>query len=197
MIEAKLKSIKPDAEIRLVNQNIEHNFDIKLLEVRGLNYKLLFTDGLSKNIQKVKDGLETYEKIELYFCLPEFWNLDTEFWPAEWIDRVARVPQKYETWFGPGDTVPAGNPPQELSDRFPANHFMLVNPIHAKSLLSGKEFSDEKIAFLGLVPICQPELDYKLRNSATILLQRLEKKGHTEMVDLFRSSVCRRRILGF
>lgn len=196
MVESTLKSQFPDIEIVTVKENAAHNFTLKHAKSRDLGYQLLFTEGLANFNQPIKEGFEAYQNIELYFCLPDYWNLDKESWPIKWLSRVAQVPQKNSTWFGPGDTIPAGSPPEVLSDRFPANHFMLCDPIKA-AFFEDSPWKESGISFLGLVPIAQQELDYKLRNSATVLLQRLEKKGHTEQVDLFRSSVCRKRILGF
>jgi hypothetical protein len=63
-------------------------------------------------------------------------------------------------------------------------------------LFSDSIFLNEGIQFLGVMPICQEELAYKLRNSHTILRQKLIKKNHTEQVDMFRTAVSKKRIFG-
>lgn len=197
MVEPLLKSIQPEITITPLVQNDDYGFEVKHAFSKSLNYQLIFTDGLSSKTQPVTDGYAEYQKIELYFLLPDFWKIQDIDWPLHWINRLAEVPQKNNTWFGPGDTIPAGNPPEILSDRFPANHFMLVNPIEATPILAHESILNAGIRFFGILPICQPELDYKIRNSWSVLLARLQKKGHSEKVDLFRSSVCRKRFLGF
>jgi len=118
-------------------------------------------------------------------------------WPLDWLTKIAELPQKNKTWFGPGDTIPAGNPPKILTDRFPANHFMLVEPIKLNYLLKSHSFAQEQISFLGLLPISQLELDYKMRNSHTVLLKKIIASNYSEQVDIFRQSVCKKRFLNF
>jgi hypothetical protein len=108
------------------------------------------------------------------------------------LNLRAQIPQKNNTWLGLGDTIPAGNPAKNLSEKLHMNHFILAAP---------KRFTPSigelgNVAFLALVPIFQTELDFKLRNSATILFSKLEKAGITEMIDQYRKPVCRKRILG-
>lgn len=196
MIEATLKTIDENWKIETYSTNATFGFDIKIAENKAHKIKIVFTDGLSNHAQTVKAEFEAFEKIELYFCMPEYWNSTEETWPMKWLDRLAEIPQKNKTWFGPGDTIPAGNPPELLSDRFPAQHFMLCSPIFTKDIFENPIWTENNISFLGIIPIDQYELEYKLRNSATILLRRLEKKGYDDRVDMFREAVCRKRILG-
>jgi hypothetical protein len=132
------------------------------------------------------------KQIELYFCLPDYLNLEVEDWPIHWLQRIARVPQKNNTWFGYGDTLPAGSPPEHLTESFLANHFILSKPIH----LSDKLENNGDFKFLAVIPLFETEFSYKMRNSHTVLFDRFKKKGITELVDLYRASVCRKRILG-
>ncbi len=190
MIESRLKSLFPEIQISVLWQDNDCPFKIKLGQLSALNYQLLFTDGLSANDQVVKSGFEAFKKIELYFLLPDYFDLNKDNWPILWLKKLAELPKKNNTWFGPGDTIPAGNPPQILSDNFAANHFMIVEPILAKPIFNHEIWAAEGIHFFGIVPICQAELEYKIRNSATVLLTRLKHKNHTEKVDFFRTAVC-------
>jgi len=47
------------------------------------------------------------------------------------------------------------------------------------------------------LPICQKELNYKLKNSWSVLLKKLQEKGISEMVDEFRTSVRHKRFFLF
>ncbi|NOQ70959.1 MAG: hypothetical protein GQ574_03095 [Crocinitomix sp.] len=196
MIQQNLSILAPTSEISTLRTNQQYGFNIHWVHLPEYNCHFLFTEGLSNNIQNVKEGFESFKKIELYFCLPDYWKLDTDKWPIEWLEKLACLPQKNNTWFGPGDTIPAGNPPMYLSDRFEANHFMLVEPIRLAPFFENKIWEVLDIRFLGIVPISQGELDYKIRNSATVLTRRLKKANHSEKVDMFRTSVCRKRFLG-
>lgn len=172
--------------------NQEYGFEIKSLRLEKEGVLLLFTSGLSNTNQFVDENSKALEKIELYFCLPEYFDLKKEQWPIYWLDRVASIPQKNKTWLGLGDTIPAGKPPEAISDKLTANHFVIMNPYVIQKYLN----EESEVYHLAIVPIFQEELDYKLRNSYTILFKKFSKNGITEMVDIYRSSCCRKRILG-
>ena len=197
MISETLSLIDPALKISVLRENAQYGFQVKWVNLPNEKCQLLFTDGLAKNVQQVKDGFEAFKKIELYFCLPDYWNLNENKWPIDWIERLGAVPQKNDTWFGPGDTIPAGNPPEIISDRFEANHFMLTEPISLAHFFENSFGTDFEVKMLGIIPICQEELDYKIRNSATVLTEKLKHANHSEKVDLFRTTVCRKRFLGF
>ncbi|MFT5821558.1 MAG: hypothetical protein ACI8ZM_002811 [Crocinitomix sp.] len=197
MIAKTFSLIDPKLEPIIVCDNTSYHFKIYWVHLPDYGCQLLFTEGLSNNVQDVREGFEPFKKIELYFCLPDFWNINEETWPIKWMEKVASLPRKNETWFGPGDTIPAGNPPINLSDKFEANHFMLTEPILLGPFFEKANWDLLAVRFLGIVLINQKELDYKIRNSATILTERLKHARHTEKVDLFRTSVCRKRFLGF
>jgi len=159
--------------------------------------KVLHTEGLSLTPQQVSTGSEKYRCIELMFCLPDYWDLSVQYWPKTWLEKIAHIPSKFNTWLGPGDTIPAGKPPTVLTDNFAADHFVISEPIILKDFLSSAGNKSPEVAVLSIIPIFQQELDFKLRNSGTALLMRLAEKRVTDEVDLYRKSVCRKRILGF
>lgn len=192
-----LKEILSFSNDELIKENKEYNFNIHLLSASTTsNFKLLVTHGLSNTTQKVDEKNKFCEKIELYFCLPDYWNIEKETWPIEWLNKLAQIPQKNNTWYGIGDTIPAGKPQEYLSKTFKANHFILGLPIELKDYFSKDKWIKYGIQMLAVTPIFQDEVDFKLRNSSTILYKKLSKKSINEMVDPFRKSVCRKRILG-
>ena len=197
MIADLLQEIAPNCIIDTMQENFNYGFSIKVAKDPSWNYYIVFTDGLSNTEQDVPPKYEAFKKLELYFCLPDYWELNNDTWPIDWLEKLAEIPQKNNTWFGPGDTIPAGNPPKALSDRFPANNFMLVEPLKVKDVVEDPIFKTAGIQFMGIIPISQEELDYKIRNSATVLMARLVKNNYTELVDLFRQAVCRKRFLNF
>ena len=197
MIADLLQEIAPNCIIDTMQENFNYGFSIKVAKDPSWNYYIVFTDGLSNTEQDVPPKYEAFKKLELYFCLPDYWELNNDTWPIDWLEKLAEIPQKNNTWFGPGDTIPAGNPPKALSDRFPANNFMLVEPLKVKDVVEDPIYKTARIQCMGIIPILQEELDYKIRNSATVLMARLVKNNYTELVDLFRQAVCRKRFLNF
>lgn len=175
-----------------LQSNQEFGFEIKSLRLEKEGVLLLFTSGLSKTNQFVGDNNKNLEKIELYICLPEYFDLTKEQWPTFWLDKIATIPQKNKTWLGIGDSIPAGNPPVAISEKLTANHFVIMEPNAVQKYIT----ENNGVCYLAVVPIFQEELDYKLRNSHTVLFKKFSKNGITEMVDIYRSSCCRKRILG-
>ena len=189
------KALNPDLiteAAKVVFSSTEYGFEIKTLGLAKEGIQLVYTSGLSSTAQHVNEDNKVLEFIELYFCLPDYFSLKNETWPIDWLNKIAAIPQKNKTWFGIGDSIPAGNPPKSISATFTANYFVIMEPDRMKNIF----LNNEKIQFLAVVPIFEQELDYKLRNSHTILFEKFAKKGVTEMIDVYRTSVCRKRILG-
>ena len=193
MSESILNQIFPAAKVDIISVNTVYHFSIKLIRLDELGVQLLFTDGLSDRKQLVSEQFKDYERVELFFLLPDFFAVDPNSWPVYWLNKIAEVPQRFDTWFGPGDTIPTGSPPKNIAPDFQAGHFILSKPMELEEQFS--KITGTK--FLSVIPIFQTELDFKLRNSGTALLMKLQKKGKTDKVDMFRTAVCRKRILGF
>lgn len=188
-----LQSIYPKAQFESHNMDAEYGIEIFHMKDETSGTQLIFTEGCARREQEV-NGEENLDlkHIELYIHLPDYINIKLVNWPIDWMSRIARVPQKNKTWFGYGDTLPAGNPPENITNDFQANHFILSKPIGLSETLK----QTISFKFLAIIPIFQTEFDYKMRNSHTVLFEKMEKKGVTELIDLYRSSTCRKRLLG-
>lgn len=179
-------NIVESKEQKTVLINAEYNFEIVHLTPKKGNYQLLLTKGLCSFEQNVKADCEKYKFIELYICLPDYWDLTHQNWPITWLNRLAELPQKNKTWFGPGDTIPAGNPPQVLDEKFKANHFILMPPTFMLAFLNEDIVNSENQSLLAVVPIFPREIKFKLKNSHTMLFNQFAKKGITELCDIYR-----------
>ncbi|MEX1002228.1 MAG: suppressor of fused domain protein [Crocinitomicaceae bacterium] len=194
MIPEKIAaSISPST---LVKTNEKFNFTIHHLTFDHSKIQLLITNGLREREQAVNVENKDLKRIELYFCLPDYFDLHHKSWPIDWLNRIAELPQKNNTWFGHGDTIPAGNPPTILDEKFHANHFILSRPIQLSQFIPMNETGLDECKLLAVIPLFQKELDFKMRNSHTILFKKLEKKGVSELVDTYRENSCRKRFLG-
>lgn len=189
----ELKKKFDGAEIVTLKTNKAFGFTINWLKAtKKRPYHLLFTSGLSENTQAISDSCLEYKHIELYFCLPEYWKMEDNSpehnWPIHWLNRIAEVPQKNKSWFGPGDTLPAGNPPKEISTMMAENHFILAEPMEVKQL-KDFELADKVVSFLAIIPIYQKEVEFKLRSSAKVLMAKFQYEKNDEVVDNYRQSV--------
>ena len=187
----KLKSIfNVETSVQLT-ENKEYGFTINWIKATKENpFHILFTSGLSNTKQLSSETYPEFEHIELYFCLPEYWkvedtSLDSQ-WPIEWLNRIAQIPQKNNTWFGPGDTIPAGKPIQEISFKFKQNHFILTEPIKLEEQLKEVTLKDKSVRFLSLVPIFETEMAHKTNHSAKILMAKYTYANLTEELDEYR-----------
>lgn len=173
----------------LLQKNDEFNFSI--FQIKQKNYQLIFTEGLANFPQPVDEVNKSLQKIELYFCLPDYWDIKIKSWPVHWLNRIAQVPQKNKTWFGIGDTLPAGNPPQPVDEKFLAEYFILHEPVLLKEELNNSGFK-----WLAVIPIYKKEFEFKTQNSSTALVQKFEQHNITELVDVYRLPVGRKKFMG-
>jgi len=194
----KLKSIfNVETSVQLT-ENKEYRFTINWIKATKENpFHILFTSGLSNTKQLNSEKYSEFEYIELYFCLPEYWkvedtSLDSQ-WPIEWLNRIAEVPQKNSTWFGPGDTIPAGNPTQEISSKFKQNHFILAEPIKLEERLKEVSLTDKSVRFLSVIPIFDTEMAHKSNHSAKILMAKYLYANLTEELDEYRTPLIKNK----
>ena len=123
----KLENVFLGADIVKLQTNKLYDFSINWIKAtKQRPYHILFTSGLADKAQNTSEKYPEFKHIELYICLPEYWKVDqkeTEHsWPIEWLDRIGAAQQSTESWFGPGDTLPAGNPPKAFSPKMEQNH---------------------------------------------------------------------------
>ena len=155
---------------------------------------VIVTNGLSDYRMTVPEKYSGKEHIELYFCLPSYWDwqdLDNPKmnWIYPWIRRMAKHLVEKETWFGHGHTIPTGKDLTPISESMQQNHFILLEPIGLVNELKPIELSDKQVNFLAVVPIFKDEMDYKQARGTYKLLNKLNSAGVTETLDDFRSTV--------
>lgn len=191
-----LQSIFNFNDAVVLHKNTDYDFCIRLAKPENKKYCLLYTDGLSKHLQQVDEKNKKFARIELYFLLPEYWDFSKKNWPVFWLNKIAQVPQKNKTWFGLGDTLPAGNPPQEIDEILKCSYFILSEPLFLESEFVKLSKIDETVSFMAVIPIFTREFDFKMQNSASALLKIFKEKAVYEMIDLYRQPVARKRFMG-
>jgi len=146
------------------------------------------TIGLSSYQQPVPEKYNALKNIELYFCLPNYWEIEAsnQSWVFEWIQKLAKHVTTKNTWFGHGHTIPNGKPPVSISSTMKQNYFMLSEPLLLKNELTPITIDEKEIQFLSIIPIFEDELDYKLGKGTYKLIKKMNDKGITELLDDFR-----------
>jgi hypothetical protein len=155
--------------------------------------KILMTNGLSGFKMLVPEKWKGREYNELYFCLPSYWDLEEADnpqmnWVKDWIQKLAKHVVAKNTWFGPGHTIPCGNPFTALSSTMKCNHFFLSDPLLLENHLEPSLSNGKLVYFLAIIPIFEDEIDYKQGKGTFKLLKKLKGKGVTEKLDDFRKT---------
>jgi hypothetical protein len=152
------------------------------------------TAGLSDFKMPVHEKHIGEEFNELYFLLPNYWNIEEvenpKFnWVFSWLERLKNHAIEKNTWYGNGHTFPCGKEMQPLSESMKQNHFILTRPIDLDEDLAPITIAEKTVYFLGIIPIFADEMDYKQGKGTFKFEQKLRTNGVSEKLDDFRGSV--------
>lgn len=189
----------PTSQISMVTKQKESDIDLLLISTEKRSHiQVLITDGLSDYEQPVPDKYSTLKHIELYFCLPSYWDLNdidnpTMNWVQPWIQKLARHLLENKTWYGVGHTFPNGNPVEAISPTMKQKYFLLNKPTYLSEELIPLVVNGKTIEFLGVVPIFEDELDYKMGKGTYKLQKKFLDKNITELLDDYRMSTLKNK----
>lgn len=182
-VQAYSKSNKDACDLLLLS--LEKNSPITVVMTNGL---------FTKNMP-VPEKYKNRNRCELYFCLPDYWDWeDVENprmnWVFTWIQKFAKHLLEKDTWYGPGHSFPAGNPPEAISETMQQKYFMLADPLLLEHELTPILLeSEEEVHFYGIIPIFEDEFDFKVAKTTVKFLKKYTAKRHTEKLDDFRASI--------
>ena len=167
---------------------------LKLPNTQGI---LLFTTELSSYSMPVPASFKSHEFIELYFLLPDYWEISSDdarfLWAASTLISIQQYIQK-GSWTITGQTFSLKNLPEGRLKNAGFEALLLLDPIEIKGL---KEVSltQKIIRFKALCPIYKNEKDIKESRGIFKFLNRMMDKGMTEKVDEFRLPIIKSRFL--
>jgi hypothetical protein len=161
----------------------------------------LVTSGMSDLPMTVPAGLGAPRHAELMITLPADWKLDKDsfkseewYWPVRLLKHLARLPHKYATWFGVGHSIPHGDPATPYAPNTRLCGAIIVPPLTAPDEFNTLVIdADKVISFYSVLPVYQAEMDLKLRKGADALFDRLSAKHVTDLVDIDRPDVAKKR----
>ncbi len=161
----------------------------------------LVTSGMSDLPMATPDDPSIPKYVELLVTLPSDWKLDQQsldnedwHWPIRLLKSLARLPHKHQTWLGWGHTVPNGDPPEPY-----AGNTKLCGAIVLPSLTVPSSFHEliipehKTITFYSVVPLYESEMNLKLRSGTNELTDLFDRKGVTDIIDVGRKDVTRKR----
>lgn len=189
----------PKAQIIELPKQQEFDIDLLLIATeKRSSLQLVMTNGLSVYEQPVPDKYSTLKHIEIYFCLPSYWDLNdldnpTMNWVQPWIQKLAKHLIEKKTWYGVGHTFPNGNPVEAISPTMKQKYFLLNVPTYLADELTPLEVEDKTIEFLSIVPIFEDELDYKMGKGTYKLQKKFLDKNITEILDDYRMSTLKNK----
>jgi len=168
------------------------------------NYYTLVTSGMSDRAMSAPAGMDSYRFAELAICLPPNWRISKEafqnednYWPIRLLKDLARLPHLHDSWLWVGHTVqnvPLG--PYAPGTKLCAA--MLAPPVWFDDAFGELIIDDEEtIYFCAVVPIYLEEMNFKLKNSAQALFEKLYGAGLAQVVNPSRKNLCKEKRRGF
>jgi hypothetical protein len=164
------------------------------------DYYTLVTSGMSDRPMKAPEGAEGKQYAEVMICLPPDWKLSEKafekerwYWPVRWLKMLARLPHEYDTWLWEHHTVPNGDPPEPFADNTDLCVSYLLRPALFPKEFFKLKLKKKTIHFLCLVPLHADETKFKLKEGSDALVDLLDDAGVTELLDVERPSVLRKR----
>lgn len=193
MVEA-LKKRFGDNRVRVLSEG-EDGLGLILLDLELKSpVKVLMTNGFRFYNQPIPETGKNAKFVELYFCLPSYWELEEldnpNFnWIYEWIQRIPAFVQEKNTWIGHGHTFSIGEDRAQLSPNMKQDHLLIVKPLLLEEHLKPVGCAEGEIQPLAIIPIFSDEWDYKQGKGTLKLLRKLQSKGVDETLDDFRTTV--------
>ena len=137
----------------------------------------LVTSGMSEQPMTVPNGAETLRFTELMLSLPPHWRLSMEdfrdernYWPIRLLKVLARL-------------------------RFCCS--VVVPPLTCPdSFRTLKIDAEQAIHFYAVLPLYQEEMECKLHEGMSVLIDRLDSGRVTELVNIRRKNTCRKSWFG-
>ncbi len=184
----------------------ELHIDVHFMcDPENANPIVVYTTGMSDFLMVIPDDVEEernkYERAELMMYLPVDWpvndddfNKDVNYWPIKLLKTLARFPQKYSTWLGPGHTVPntEGTRPYNRSTKL--NGVILLPPADELGLFTAKDGT--LINIYGVVPLYKEEMNYKLKHGVNALIDKLlTLNTDATVINPSRKNTCYRSLL--
>lgn len=154
----------------------------------------LFTTGMSDLPMLVPPGEEAYQYAELIMHLPATWphprnqSAGYDNWPIEWLRNVAYYPHLNDTWLGGATTIISSDePPVPLGPNTKQTCLLLLANFGGWSPVSLDD--GKSVCYYTVVPIYTEERDFEKTHGVVQLIQRLQDRGYTAMVDVNRANV--------
>lgn len=171
----------PDVSLPLIKISLEGKQPVTVL----------MTNGLSRKEMPVPSSSVEPKRVELYWCLPDYWDLTNPNlnWMFSWTDKlIHHLLDKEQVWYGDGHTFHSG----KLSTSMKQEYLMLMKPFLLDELFS-QENKLSDLGFLAIVPLFKAEFEFKQRKGTFSLINKMVDQGVSEVLDDYRESLLKRK----
>jgi hypothetical protein len=163
-------------------------------------FQRLVTSGMAELPMTVPEGFDGTRFAEMTIALPPDWSLDEEsfedesvYWPIRLLKQLARLPHDYSTFLGYSHTIPNGDPPEPYAPDTRLCCALIAPPLVAPEGFGEVEHEGRSLNVLGVLPLYEDEMKFKLKRGTEALFTLFDQAGLTDVVDVARPSVVRRR----
>jgi len=179
----------------IVNAGVAHGIDLDILHVEATETKpfhVLITSGMSDRPMTIPEDLEgepPAPRAELVLALDQSWPFGPEHladdryaWPLKLLASLARLPHAHGLWFGPGHTVPNGNPPQPYVPDSGLCGVLIAPPVAMPPDFPVLTHAEERLEFLAVVPVYAEEMQLKVERGTEVLFERFDAHDINEVL---------------
>jgi hypothetical protein len=171
------------------------SFVVHVLHLPQKQSVVYLTDGLSEKRMDVPEKWQHLQRIELYFCIPDYTlptvTEETTPWLLNYLVRIGEYFLHNSTWLGPGHTFTLKKEDAVRARDYQA--LVLLEPIWLREELNVYSTDVASIHFLGLTPLFKREFEQKQQKGYLHLYERLTEAGVSERLDDYRESVFKRK----
>ncbi len=161
------------------------------------DFNILMTCGMSRYEMSIPENSKGNKLIEVVILLPKSWNLkgldwqdEEKCWPILHLKSIGKIPFEQNTWIESSHTISY----DKNRGCMPGTNF--VGSIILPPLSLEKEFTiieAANIHFLMVLPIFEEELTYKLKHGSNKLIDKLNRYGINDVLDINRRNTCKPR----
>ena len=161
----------------------------------------LVTSGMAQRPMVVPEDFGASPFAELTLALPSSWPMSQEsfedegaYWPLRLLKVLGRLPHEYGTFLWHGHTIPNGDPAEPYAGSTELCCALIVPPLIAPPEFDVIETTDgRKVTVLGVLPIYEAEMQFKLERGLDALLTLFEEHEVGDLIEPNRPSVVPRK----
>ena len=151
---------------------------------KGRPHITLFTTGMSARAMTVPEDGEYYRFAELLIRLPSDWPLTLQaledpnnYWPIEWMRRIAQYPHENDTWLGGSHAIIANEePPEPFAPNVGFTCMLLLTEDTKFGRLKAKD--GRIIIFYTMVPLYTEERDLEATEGDSLSFEAFPEIRH-------------------